>query len=127
LLSAQTSIKVKKQLQFYQLGKICDTVSAGKGDLFYLSVPDSLKKQVSVLIENGKLDLVKNDSLVKLSYLPGLRYEGLFVSKDSNPESPFVFKSLINGISTTEKKKILIRIVNKKKDKALLEKEYYFR
>jgi hypothetical protein len=126
LLSAQTSIKVKKQLQFYQPGKACDTISVNKCDLFYLSVPDSLKKQISVLIENGKLD-VKNDSLVRLSHLPGLRYEGLFVNKDSNPESPLVFKSLINGISTTEKQKVIIKIVHKKKDKLLLEKEYYFR
>jgi hypothetical protein len=114
-------------LQFYQSGKICDTVSASKGDLFYLSVPDSLKKQISVLVENGKLDLLKNDSLVKLSHLPGLRYEGLFVNKNSNPESPLVFKSLINGISTTEKQKVIIKIVNRRKDKFILEKEYYFR
>ena len=114
-------------MQFYQSGKATDTIAPGKADLFYLSVPDSLKKQIVIHVENGKLDLMNNDSLVKLSHLPGLRYEGLFVNKDANPESPLVFKSLINGISTTEKRKVVVKIMNKRKDKLILEKEYYFR
>lgn len=124
-VQAQTPIKVKKQLVFYQKEKATDTISNSKGNVFYYFVPDSMKRQVLVHVENGKLDAVSGDTLLKITYLPGLVYEGIFVNKENYPESPLVFRCLINGVSTLDKPKLTIRIVNKK-DKVFFDHEYYF-
>ena len=116
---------MKKQLQFFQKGTATDTISNSKGNFFYYLVPDSMKRQVLIHVENGKIDAVSGDTLLKISYWPGLVYEGIFVHKENFPESPLVFKSLINGVSNLERPKISIRIASRK-EKVFFSHEYYF-
>jgi len=110
---------------FYQKGKESDTISNSGGNVFCYFVPDSMKRSVLVHVENGKLDAISGDTLLKFTYLPGLIYEGIFVNKENYSESPLVFRSLINGIATLEKPKLSIRIVNRR-EKLFFAHEYYF-
>lgn len=109
-----------------------DSVISASNDLFYLLVPDSLKRSIAVYIENGKMTRSNTDSLVQLKYMPGLKYESLYVIKESKDPSDkklkkeFEFISLINGSSSYAKNKILIQIVNKKEEKVVIENTYIY-
>lgn len=136
-ITAQNPEKIKFQknsslIYFYNKGIKTDTVIKTTNDLFYLVVPDSLKKHIVVYVENGKLVKTTNDSLVKLNYMQGLKYESQFVISEV-AEAPqklkkeFELISLINGASSYEKNKILIQIINKKEEKVVIENVFFYR
>lgn len=135
---SQTPGKIKFQknsnlIYFFSKNSTTDSVVKGNTDVFYLVIPDSLKRFVSVCVENGKLLKTTNDSLVKLNYMPGLKYESLFVIKESEDpvdkklKKEFEFISLINGSSSYTKNKMLIQIVNKKEEKVVIENTYIYK
>ena len=119
-------------IYFFPKGANTDSVVKNSNDLFYLVVPDSLKKHIVVYVENGKLVKTTNDSLVKLNYTQGLKYESQFVISEV-AEAPkklkkeFELISLINGASSYEKNKILIQIINKKEEKVVIENIFFYR
>ncbi len=135
--SAQNPEKIKFQknstlIYFFPKGENKDSIVKNSNDLFYLVVPDSLKKHIVVYVENGKLIKTTNDSLVKLNYMQGLKYESQFVISEV-AEAPkkikkeFELISLINGASSYEKNKILIQIINKKEEKVVIENVFFYR
>jgi hypothetical protein len=135
--SAQNPEKIKFQknstlIYFFPKGANKDSIVKNSNDLFYLVVPDSLKKHILVYVENGKLIKTTNDSLVKLNYMQGLKYESQFVISEV-AEAPkkikkeFELISLINGASSYEKNKILIQIINKKEEKVVIENVFFYR
>lgn len=100
-LSSQTPQKIKFQknsssIYFFQKGKV-DSVITTSNDLFYLVVPDSLKKSIAVYIENGKMTRSANDSIVQVSYMPGLKYESLYVIKESKDSIDNKLKKNLNS------------------------------
>ena len=137
--NAQTPEKIKFQknssfIYFFPKGAKADSVIKNTNDLFYLVIPDSLKKFVTVYVENGKLIKTINDSIVKLNYMQGLKYESQFIINevhvDANPKilkKKFEMISLINGASSYQKNKILIQIINKKEEKVVIENIFFYR
>ena len=119
-------IYVKKEsdkLIFFKKGIKSDSIVKHKSDVFYLVVPDSLKKNISLLTENAQLVPTKNDSLFLLRYLYGVKYEGLYLKEE---KEDFKFHSLINGASAYEKNMVLIQVVNKKDDEVLIENRFIY-
>lgn len=138
-INSQTTQKIKFQknstlIYFFPKSAKSDSIIEKSNDLFYLVVPDSLKKCVVIFVENGQLLRTANDSLVRLNYMQGLKYESQFVINEI-PDAPgsktlkkeFSLISLINGTSSHKKNKILIQVVNKKEDKVLMENVFYYK
>jgi hypothetical protein len=135
--TAQHPEKIKFQknsslIYFFSKDANKDSIVKNSNDLFYLVVPDSLKKHIVVYVENGKLVKTTNDSLVKLNYMQGLKYESQFVINEVAEASKKIKKefeliSLINGASSYEKNKILIQIINKKEEKVVIENVFFYR
>ncbi len=139
--------KSKTQIYFFQKGIKGDTLVAGKNNFFYLQVPDSLKSSTILVVENGRLLADKNDSLVTLNFLRGLRYEsGYSIKKEdasiqkkemvknqdsdfqqSKQKANYEFLSLISGTAPNPSNEIVIRLVNKKENSVLLENVFYFK
>ncbi|MBA2613129.1 MAG: hypothetical protein H0U95_14260 [Bacteroidetes bacterium] len=133
---SQTPAKIKFQknsnlIYFFNKGNSTDSVVKNSTNVFYLVVPDSLKKYVTVYVENGKLLKTSNDSLVKLNYMPGLKYESQFVINEMPDTKGFkkVFGliSLIDGPSSYQKNRILVKIINKKEEKVVIENIFFYR
>lgn len=128
------TIRIRKDptfIYFFQKGIKSDTIA--NHSLFYLVVPDSLKKSVSVYLDNGQLITTANDSIVQLNYIQSLKYECIYVSKEesgvdpnSKRKSPEL-KTLVNGSSSHRLNEIFIRIINKAEDEVLLENTYYLK
>lgn len=124
---------------FFQKGKNCDTLNKGVNDLFYLVVPDSLKPSVYLSIENGQLSSGGNDSLVKLSHLPGLRYDYIYVFEKPYAEQDRSkhkaikqnqkgsYQSLIAGTSTTPPEQVTIKLLDSRLNKLLYERTWLYR
>ncbi|MES2516037.1 MAG: hypothetical protein V4580_17920 [Bacteroidota bacterium] len=90
--SAQYTIKVKKEdnrFLFFQKGIKNDTLIKNKTDLFYIKLPDSLKQQISIYIENGQFTATENDTIYLLRPIKGMKYS------HSKPDS--VFNTLLEG------------------------------
>ena len=131
-ITAQNPEKIKFQknsslIYFFPKGANTDSVVKNSNDLFYLVVPDSLKKHIVVYVENGKLVKTTNDSLVKLNYTQGLKYESQVAEAPKKLKKEFELISLINGASSYEKNKILIQIINKKEEKVVIENIFFYR
>lgn len=130
-------IKLKKdlsQIYFFIKGAVTDSIIKNNNDTFYLIVPDSLKKTTVIAIENGQLLKTSNDSLVRLNYMYGLKYESQYVinelpiQKGSKKfKKEFELISLINGTSSYQKNKIGVQIINKKEEKIIIETSFYVR
>jgi len=123
------TIKLKKDrpFLFYQQGNKTDTISKNKGDVFYLSVPDSIKENLHIHLENGQLVRTQNDSLYKLNYVPAIRYECYFVkSKESDNKDVYLFKTLINGVSSESSNVIRITFKVNYKEQPLIENKFYY-
>jgi hypothetical protein len=129
------TFKLKKNaslIYFFQKGNKNDTLAKDKSDLFYLLVPDSLKEYISVQTENAQLVATSNDSLVKLNYVKGLKYELLFqkeatVRRSGNRPKLYRCITLVNGVSTLQGNKIIIQIINKKENGLVLENVFFIK
>lgn len=135
---SQTPGKIKFQknsnlIYFFSKNSTTDSVVKSKSDVFYLVIPDSLKRFVTVYVENGKLLKTTNDSLVKLNYMPGLKYESQYVINEIPDSGTKGFKkvfdliSLIDGPSSYQKNRILVKIINKKEEKVVIENVFLYR
>ncbi len=133
---AQTNnlLKFKKdtqQLYFFQKENQSDSIFKNKNDLFYLVIPANYKSNINILLDNGQLIETNNDSIFKLIYIGGFKYESFFNSIDKINQNtlqpkPFEYKILINGVSYLEKNRIKIQIINKKEDVIILENNFIY-
>lgn len=129
-LNAQLPDKIKFKKEnngffFFQKGNTTDTISLNRGDLFYLHVGDSLKKTISILVENASMWPVQGDTTIQLRYVPGIRYEHVYIKEQAHATG-YTFKSLVNGSAVVEKNKILIQVFDKRKEDIILENRYVF-
>lgn len=108
---------------FFQKETKSDTIIKDKNDVFYFIVPDSLKKRISVLVENGRLQTTHNDSLVKLNYLAGLKYETFFQKSEKGKQE---LKTLINGATEYPKQNILLEVLDKETGKVMLKNSFFY-
>ncbi len=126
-----TFIKVKKQndiVFFYQKGTKSDTVTHQKNNLFYFILNDSLKRSVSISIDNGRFISTKNDSIIEFKFMPNLKYEAKFIEENTPALlKKLKFVSLINGSTTFNKNEIVIKIYSTKQDKPLIENVFYYK
>jgi len=126
--------KNQELIYFFKTGATSDTLFKNKSHFFYLMVPDSLRPRFSLLVENGRLMPASSDSLLKFEYLPGLKYETFYVKTApvQNAGSPgessasYELNTMINGSTDKPKNMIVIRISDKKEEKALLENIFYY-
>jgi hypothetical protein len=112
--SAQYSLKVKKEdnrFLFFQRGIKTDTIIKNKSDLFYIKLPDSLKKNIQIFLKNGQFIKTDTDTLYRLIHISGMKYS------HSKPDS--VFNTLLEG-NCTPSKNISIEFINTKTQGAFL-------
>jgi hypothetical protein len=131
--SQNSKIKVRKpndQLYFFQKGTRSDTIVKGRYDLFYLIIPDSLKRELVITVNNGNFRKV-NDSIVQLLFIPGIKYECVYEERIiETGQRPYKktkdLKCMINGV--TEESGNSVEVIFKKKDaiKPLLENKFIF-
>src|SRR4051812_35227807 len=118
--------KDRSLIYFFQLGAPSDTITKEKTDRFVLLVPDSMKEQVRIDLDNAKIQAIK-DSLVTLMYLPGLRYEAIYARPYSPLGSPVekpVLNVQINGAAQLERKKIRVQFIDRRNNKLILENQF---
>jgi hypothetical protein len=127
--------KNQERIYFFKTGARSDTLFKNTSHFFYLMVPDSLRPRFSLLVDNGRLMPAGSDSLLKFEYLPGLKYETFYVKtaalqntgKQGEGVASQELSTLINGSTDKPKNMIVIRISDKKEEKALLENIFYYR
>lgn len=128
--------KVNPGFFFFQKGKACDTIVAGKSDLFYLILLDSVKHQFILETENAQINSTLNDSLVVIKHLPGIKYLNKFVKDEKETDYLVDVKSksqipklkmltLINGASEMPLQKIKVSFINKSSNERMAEFIYF--
>lgn len=126
-------IRFKKDspLIFFQKDRNSDTLYRKDEQVFYLLVSDALKKSLSIEVENGQMISALSDSLVKINYLPGFKYESLFILSESSktkgtlPE--YEFKTRIDGTSVLTQTKISVSFINKATGGLILQNVFFYK
>ena len=117
---------------FYLKGEKKDSTVSKNNNLFYFVCQESKKKNLLFYIENARIKATDNDSLIRLEYLPGLKYEAWFVNANDSTETKdqtekWVLTSFLNGTSQVQKTQIKVQMHLKKQNEVLLENIYYYR
>lgn len=125
-------IRFKKDptlIYFFQKGRKSDTLYRNAENLFYLILPDTLKKNLSLQVENGQMFLTGNDSLIGLKYLPGFKYESFYSTDplDHEKKGKYKFETAVDGISILPHNKISVSLINKRTEGLLLENVFYYK
>lgn len=132
IFQAQESQKIRFSkrsdlIYFFQIGTKSDSIIKNKSDRFYFVLNDSLKGSIFIDVENGMFIKTENDSILKLDFLPGMRYETLHLKntdaayKENRSNFHFELNTRVNGASEFDKKKIRIRIMDKRRNEVLME------
>ncbi|MBL7931276.1 MAG: hypothetical protein JNL60_05225, partial [Bacteroidia bacterium] len=111
---------------FFQKGTSSDTITSGSHDLFYIKISDTLKSDFTFWIENAQLQSFEGDTVLKLRYVPGLRYEAYYLKKD-NADLKYHWDNFVNGAATIEKEKIRIQVFEKMDHNLLLENTFIYK
>ena|ERR1700752_4947154 len=115
---AQQKIKVKKEdnrFLLFKLGEQNDLIAKDRSDLFFIKLPDSLKKDLVIIVENGRFSKTSNDTIFKFIPIKGMKYSHAF--QDT------MFEVLLEGAcnpSTT----IFMEVKNIKTKKAMLQNKF---
>lgn len=115
---AQYALKVKKEdnrFLFFQIGTQTDIIIKDKTDLFYIKLPDSLKHNLQITVENGRFNQTTNDTIYKLIPIKGMKYSHIIVDTS--------FQTLLEGtcpFSSTVK----LEIINIKTKKTVLQNKF---
>lgn len=115
---AQYSIKVKREdnrFLFFQLGQKSDTLIKNKSDLFLIKLPDSLKTNIQIFLNNGQFIKTDKDSIYQLKPIAGMKY--------SHTKSDSVFNTLLEG-HCNPSKTISIEFINTKTQKVFLKNNF---
>lgn len=117
-LKSQHHIKLKKEdnrFLCYQIGTKNDTIIKNKTDLFYIKIPDSLKMQHKIIIENGKINKTNLSHTYLLVPIIGMKY--------SHTIQDSLLETLVEGISS-ETTNITLRIKNAHTSKIILSNKF---
>lgn len=134
-LSSQSTeiLRVKRNsavIYFFQKNDSSNIIKAGDSDLFYFVVPDSLKEQLVLDIENGRFYDTGNDSLFRFKFLRGLKYEFKFLKSSINDSltnnKHYNVTQVINGAALNRGNIVLFRIYNKRSQQILIENQFLF-
>jgi hypothetical protein len=130
LLPAQPAATIRfkrtgELIFFFQQGPQSDTIFRTRHHRFYLLVPDSLKPQITLEVENGRLMPATNDSIVEFSHMKGLKYESLYLAGEDTPGVRRL-NTLVNGASSLPEHQIRIRILHRKTERPLLENPFIY-
>ena len=122
------TFKKDRPFVFFQQGIKKDTITQNKGDLFYLQVPDSLVSNLVISVENAKLDNISGDTLIRLTYVKGHKYESFFTKEEnSKGEGVHKFTTAVNGASSVPEKEIRVTFIDKLKNgKVILENRFIY-
>ncbi len=117
---AQQKIHIQKQdnrFLFYQIATHNDTITVNKNDLFFMKLPDSLRKHLIIFTENAQLKKVYSDSLIyQIQYINGMKY--------SHQNSDTAFVTLLEGICKPSKQ-ITFSIYNSVKRKEVFRNMFW--
>jgi len=134
-LSSQSTeiFRVKRNntiIYFFQKNDSSNIIKEKISDVFYFVVPDSLKEQIVLQIENGTFYTTNNDSLFRFKFLRGLKYELKFqklTGKDSEANKKnYISTRVINGASVNPSNVVLFRVFNKHSQETLIENQFLF-
>jgi hypothetical protein len=118
--------KKEPSIYFFKQGARSDTVE--KSTLFYLVVPDSLKSLLVIDTYNGQILKGKNDSLVTIKYMPGLKYETFYTAgAEAANKEKYALKTFINGVSDLPANNLRVVFFDKASGHAILENRYFVR
>ena len=143
-LFSQTIDKIKfarssQHFLFFQKGLQSDTIKKGISDVFYFVLPDTSKTDLFISVQNGRLKKNNNDSTLTFEFLPGLKYETLYVKSEAevtpgNQKKSLEKKSMplelitqINGTSELPSPSVKITVNSKKQQQVVLENIFYFK
>lgn len=116
--SAQYSIKIKREdnrFLFFQLGQKSDTIIKNKTDLFLIKLPDNLKQNIQLYVNNGQFVKTDNDSVYRLIPILGMKY--------SHYKTDSVFNTLLEG-HCNPSKIISIEFINSLIQKPILQNNF---
>lgn len=117
-IHAQQIIKVRKvdnRFLFFQLGQQHDVLTKDKNDLFYIKLPDSLKYNLQINVENGHFTKTSNDTIFKLIPIKGMKYSHTLIDTS--------FQTLLEGVCPASST-IKLEIINVKNKKSLLQNKF---
>jgi hypothetical protein len=133
-------IRVQKSnanLLFFQKGKEMDTITNTEGNVFYLIVRDTLKDKLTIFLDNAQLIRTSNDSIFRLNYIRGTAYDCVFMKTvakkyrymSTRPKDVihYEFKCLVNGASSEDNSKIIIRFKQEGDTEYLLENTFWYK
>jgi hypothetical protein len=124
VLPQEKKIRFKKNQEmifFFQKGKTSDVIVKDQSDIFYLSVPDSLKPWISIQVNNGRLIKFSGDTLLRAECLKGMRYESLFQNLTMSGDS-LHFVTRVDGASALPTPQFSILFTDRKKNQVILER-----
>jgi hypothetical protein len=119
-------------MYFFQKGNKTDTIQKNNGDIFYLVLSDSLKNRLAFMIDNAQLLPTANDSLVRLKYIRGIKYECFYTKvtgykQNSVNDHRYVLKNLVNGASDGfGHNQVKIQLIDKPKGELVLENLFIY-
>jgi len=120
ILNAQDKVKIKREdnrFLFYQIGNKNDTIILNKSDLFFIKLPDSLKQNLQINVENGLFKAIHKDSLIyQLQIVKGMKYS------HSKPDSLFI--TLLEG-NCIPSHKIEIHFLNTSTQKIIFKNTFF--
>jgi hypothetical protein len=132
LSQTQASFEVRKPndlIYFFEKGAKRDTLV--KDNLFYLVISDSLKNNILIQTENAQIQLTENDSLIRIQYLPGMKYESWYVMQEdqwgSSKKKKLILKNFVNGTSQMDRGKVSFKISRKKEEDILIQNAFYYK
>lgn len=117
-IKAQYSIKVKREdnrFLFFQLGQKSDTIVKNKSDLFLIKLPDSLKTNIQIFLNNAQFIKTDKDSIYQLKPIAGMKY--------SHSKRDSVFNTLLEGHCTASKT-VSIEFINTMTQKPFLKNKF---
>lgn len=117
-LTAQQSIKVKREdnrFLFFQMGQQNDVITKNQNDLFYIKLPDSLKQDIQIHVENGHFTKTNNDTIFKLIPIRGMKYSHTLIDTS--------FQTLLEGVCPASST-IKLEIINTKNKRTILQNKF---
>ncbi len=81
--------------------------------------------------ENAQIQFTENDSLIRIQYLPGMKYESWYVKEEdqsySTHKKRLILKNFVNGTSQLDRGKVSIKISRKKEENVLIQNLFYYK
>lgn len=115
---AQQKIRVKKEdnrFLLFKLGEQNDVILKDKSDLFFIKLPDSLQKDLIIMVENGRFSKTSNDTIFKFLPIKGMKYSHTLIDTS--------FQTLLEG-TCPPSQTIKMEVINSRTKKSLLQNKF---